>query len=1420
MFPKSLWRSTAVSILVLPAFGVIASSAQTLADTSAQHRRIVDSYGRLPLSFEVNRGQTDKQVKFMARGSGYAVFLTGQEAVLALHASPSGNSAPRRNRQHRSSSPKTDVLQMQLLGANPSAEPQGADPLSGTVNYFRGNDPSRWQSGVPTFAKVEFAGVYPGVDLVYYGNQGQLEYDFVVAPNADPATIRLHFAGAGKLRLAATGDLTVRARNGKIAFHKPYMYQEEDGRRRPVQGRFMLWADNSVGFALGDYDHSRPLVIDPTLVYSTYLGGSTTDEAFGIAVDASGNTYITGVTSSADFPTTNGSYQTAQKTPGNTQAFITKLNSTGTALIYSTYLGGTDGNDQGNGIAVSAAGNAYITGYTESSDFPTTTGAFQTSPKVSGGTGFVTELNSTGSALVYSTYLGGSGGEQSDGIALNSSGDAYVVGSTQSADFPVTAGAFATTIPGFRSAFVTKLNSGGTALIYSTFLGGSGYDGALAIALDAAGNAYVVGGAGSIDFPVTASAFQKTSLTSPNATGFVAKLNPAGSALVYSTYLGGSTLEQVKAIAVDASDTAYVAGHTNSTDFPVTSGAFQGASKAGAGFVTHLNASGSALVYSTFLGPSSSVSTDGPHSIRVDSNDEAYVTGNTLPGFPVTPDAFQTTCSSLTSAFITRLNSTGTALVYSTCLGGTRGTFGDAIAINAAGRAFVAGGTIASDFPVTSGAFQTTNKTNNNFVPTGFVAAFDTNPAAAIGTTTTLSSSANPAALGQNVIFDAAVDASSGSSTPTGNVVFNIDGTNVATVALDTGSASYHTASLTAGDHAVKATYQGDSDFDSSSSAITETIQIPGASVTPGSLSFGNQTTGTTSARQSTTLKNTGNAALTISGITIAGANPSDFAQTNNCGSSLAAGSSCIISVTFTPASVASFTASLEVADNASGSPQKVTLSGTGTVAPAPVASLTPVSLSFSSVAGTTSPAQAATLKNTGNAALTISGITIVGANPSDFAQTNNCGASLAAGSSCNISVTFTPASAAAFTATLSVTDNASGSPHTVTLSGIGATPPAPVASLTPATLSFSAVAGTASAAQAATLKNTGNAALAISGITISGTNASDFSQTNTCGASLAAGGSCSISVTFTPASAASFTAMLSVADNAGGSPHTVTLSGAGTPPPAPVALLTPASLSFTAVSGATTAAQPVTLKNSGNAALAISGIAIGGTNPSDFAQTNDCGASLAAGSSCSISVTFTPASVSSFTATLSVTDNAGGSPQSITLSGTGTATPSFMLSSSTASESVQPGGTAKFNITVSAENGTYSNPVTFSASGLPAGASAIFQPSSITPGSSSATSVLTIQAPKTSALSTQSASPWPIAAPVLALVGFLFLPSKWRRRWTSLALLLFTSLGILAALSGCGGGFAMSAPKTYSITVSGTSGADRSAITIQLTVE
>jgi hypothetical protein len=440
----------------------------------------------------------------------------------------------------------------------------------------------------------------------------------------------------------------------------------------------------------------------------------------------------------------------------------------------------------------------------------------------------------------------------------------------------------------------------------------------------------------------------------------------------------------------------------------------------------------------------------------------------------------------------------------------------------------------------------------------------------------------------------------------------------------------------------------------------------PAASLSPTSLTFPATNVNTTSTAMSTTLSNTGTATLNISGITLTGANTGDFAETTTCGTTLAAGKTCSISVTFTPASPTTFTASISVADDAAGSPQTATLSGTGTPAPAPIASLSPTAISFPSTAvGSTATAISTTLSNTGNAVLNVSGITLIGTNTADFAKTTTCGATLAAGKTCSISVTFTPASPTTFMASLSVADDAPGSPQTATLSGTGTPAPAPIASLSPTAISFPNTAvGSTATAISTTLSNTGNAVLNISGITLAGANTADFAETTTCGATLAAGKTCTVSVTFTPASPTTFTASISVADDAAGSPQTATLSGTGTPAPAPIASLSPTAISFpnTAV-GSTATAVSTTLSNTGNAVLNISGITLTGANTADFAETTTCGTTLAAGKTCTVSVTFTPASATSFTASVSVADDAAGSPQTATLSGTGTPAPAPIAS-------------------------------------------------------------------------------------------------------------------------------------------------------------
>jgi hypothetical protein len=672
-----------------------------------------ETYGKLPLHFEVNRGQTDERVKFLARGGRGSLFLTSTEAVLVFtkpEASAKGKLA-RVKPEKREKATQT-VLRMRFVGANPEARVEGREELPGKANYFIGNDPTKWRTNVPTYAKVRYTNVYPGIDLIYYGNHGQLEYDFVVRPGADPDRILLAFKGADKLEVDAQGDLVLHTAVGVIRQRKPIIYQEVDDVRRAIAGGYTLKGEHRVGFRIAAYDVTRPLVIDPALFYSTYLGGSAGEVGGAIAVDASGNAYVTGTTGSINFPTTTGAFQTTLG--GSIDAFVTKLDPTGAALVYSTYLGGSSGATEGSGIAVDTSGNAYVMGVTGSTNFPTTTGAFQTT---SGGSidAFVTKLNPTGAALVYSTYLGGSdneccggaGGGSGAGIAIDALGNAYVTGSTGSTDFPTTLAAFQTTLSGFFDAFVTKLNPAGSTLLYSTYLGGSALDQGLGIAVDASDNVYMTGDTDSSNFPITAGAFQTTSGGSRDT--FVTKLSPTGAALVYSTYLGGSDFEQGGGIAVDALGNAYVTGATQSANFPTTAGAFQTTNPGTLlAFVTKLDPTGTALVYSTYLG---GIGFSEGFGIAADATGNAYVTGGAGADFPTTAGAFQTTLGGGSiDAFVTKLNPTGAALVYSTYLGGNGEDEGFGIALDAlpSPNAYVAGFAGSSNFPTTTGAFQTT----------------------------------------------------------------------------------------------------------------------------------------------------------------------------------------------------------------------------------------------------------------------------------------------------------------------------------------------------------------------------------------------------------------------------------------------------------------------------------------------------------------------------------------------------------------------------------------------------------------------------------------------------------------------------------------------------------------------------------------
>jgi hypothetical protein len=544
-------------------------------------------------------------------------------------------------------------------------------------------------------------------------------YDFIVAPGADPRSIRLRYTGISGASVDSRGDLHLATGAGEVTQHRPTVYQVRGGQRVQVSGTFRLINNNArsteVAFAVAGYDKSLPLVIDPVLVYSTFLGG--TGDVFGdgdigtaIAVDSSGAAYVTGNTYSVDFPTTSGAFQT--KLSGNPNAFVSKLSADGTALIYSTYLGGTIG-DGGAAIAVDGSGAAYVAGYTDSNNFPVTAGAFQT-VLYGEQNAFVTKLSVDGSDLTYSTYLGGSGLDYGAAIALDGSGDAYVTGFTQSIDFPTTAGVFQASRKGQQNAFVAKVGAEGSSLIYSTYLGGSNLDAGQGIAVDSSGFAYLTGYSGSSDFPTTAGAFQSVLKSRSNA--FVSKLSANGGSLVYSTYVGGSNHDNSNGIAVDGSGAAYITGSTQSIDYPVTAGAFQPSLSGDQNaFFTKLGADGTSLAYSTYLGGSKP---DTGYGIAVDVQGDAYITGSAdSEDFPTTYGAYQTSQKASPTAFVTRFGANGNSLDYSTFLGGSGGDVGNAIAVDSSGSAYVTGYTGSPDFPLTPGAFQSSlNASVNVFI--------------------------------------------------------------------------------------------------------------------------------------------------------------------------------------------------------------------------------------------------------------------------------------------------------------------------------------------------------------------------------------------------------------------------------------------------------------------------------------------------------------------------------------------------------------------------------------------------------------------------------------------------------------------------------------------------------------------------------
>jgi hypothetical protein len=1325
-------------------------SAGSKASAKADEKRLLVAYGNLPLAFEKNLGQTDPQVQFLSRGNGYSIFLTPQETVLALRrkAAEEKSSLSHIGFQNtkKDNRENDSVIRIQMQGANPAPQVTGLDKLPGKTDYFTGNDPKNWHTDVPSFARVQYRDVYPGINQVFYGNHRQFEYDYVVNPAADPKAIALHVAGARKLSIDRDGNLVMSLDNGSVEMRKPVAYQTVNNERREVAARYALTGKDRVSFALGSYDKSQALVIDPVLNYSTYLGGSDTnlfpagDAANSIAVDGTGNAYITGGTFSPSFPS--GGYPSTLNPNGS--VFVTEINPTATAVLYSTYLGGTGPNGEyGLGIAVDPSPSAaclnassapgicaYVTGNTSSTDFPTPNG-LNTSPlslPPGSSTAFVSKINPaiTGlSSLVYSSYIAGTNGDVGNAIAVDINAMAYITGYTNSATWPVAGGGSAT-VNGYSSvlnsssgnAFLIKINttlSGTASLAYSTYLGGSGTgsnavaagDSGSGVAVDTSQNAYITGVTTSSDFPTPGTPYQGQF---PNMGGnavFVARINTTltgTSSLIYSTYLANQlaapTNDIGSAIALGPGNVAYVTGQTSSSAFPVTEpgstpGQFPSPpSGAGVAFVSVIDTTQpgtSSLTFSALLGGTSG---DNGLGIRVGSQGDAYIAGVAAStDFPLTSGAFQQMRPNGNGdAFIAEIAPHGNGasdLVYSTYFGGdgAGGSYPDrayGIALDSANNVYIAGQTQSepSTFPVFSSggtALQTTLGPSG--FAAGFVAKLTLIPTVTVSPTTLtftnqvvgVTSTPQTVTLTNNSHVSLTI-----SAPPAPSTGYGITANNCVTSVAPGGSCSVGVTFTPT----VSPTQNGTLTFTDSNSinglddtSSPQTVALNGTSIaaiqtvqlSQNSLTFSSQTLHTNSTPQTVTITNNGNAPITMSSpsISLAGADPGDYGQMNTCdGATLqpppSSSSSCTVTVTFTPTAANSRTATLSIADDATGTPQSVSLTGTGTSLTQTVG-LSSTTLTFSGqVVGTMSAAQMVTVTNNGTGAVTMSSPSISIAPTGEFTETNTCdGATLQPSTgSCTITVKFMPTSANnPRTATLSIADDATGGPQTVSLTGTGLTQ---TVSLSASTVTFpSQVVNTVSTAQTVTVSNNGTAAVTMSSPSISINPTGEFTQTNTCdGATLQPStGSCTISVKFTPTSANNpRTATLSIADNATGSPQTVSLTGTG------AAVVNTIGLSSSTVTfssqtvGTTSTGQMVTVTANGNTAVIMASPAATASGDFQVSATTCSGMTLQPNGTCTVTVTFSPSATGARTGSLSVSSNASNNPQTANLTGTGSA--------------------------------------------------------------------------------------------------------------------------------------------------------------------
>jgi len=993
------------------------------------------STAKLPITFEINQGQVDAKVKFFARGGGYSLFLTGDGSVLSVTRTDGDKPADREVTFHEALT--IDALGMKLIGANPGTTLTGVDPVEAKSNYLLGNDRSKWVRGVTHYQRVKYSGVYPGVDLVFYGNDSQLEHDFVVAPGADPAAIRFRLEGAKKVRLDDSGALVATMEDGQeFRVLKPTVYQQPAGGRHEIGGGFVLQAANEISFRLGKYDRSRELVIDPTFTFATFFGDGGPKS---IVVDPQGNPVIAGFVYLPDFPTTVGAYQThcagVINSHGqcNFDLFVAKMNATGSALLWSTYLGGSAGENSPR-LVLDNASNVYIAAYSESSDYPTTANTYSSTCPAAMCNGsyllVLSELSADGSSLLASTYVPVRVQIDPLGIGRDADGNILVGINAPYGGFPT-----ANDIGGAR---VLKMNAALSSLVWTTvippppsyFAASTG----TAFAVDPAGNSYI---AGTATTP-TQTASSAAACSNQALDVFVAKISPSGAILWNSAFActkNYATEIYPTALGTDANGNVYLTGIVNDDTFPTTPNAlYPVVSKCGSNvygyvplvaFASKLSADGTQLLYSTYVNSCSMY----PLGIAADQYGAAYLGGRNadLTSIPLVnslPKGTVDMGSGNDHTFLAKLNSTGSAFLMFSVTGSVGpDTFGGVFLDSNQNLYADAGAGVG--FPVTPGAYNTTVG-GGVIMKVGLSSlALSSGPGALTFPVTHVGTVSSSQAVkvyndGPNTAHVAAGNIKSGS----GEFLETDNCAQIAPGSSCTVNVSF--APTTAGPKNATLTITPDIN-----GPFTTTLQVssPAVTVSPTSLNFSQQSVGTTSTPQGITLTSDGNQSLSLQKFQITG----DFSYTTTCLATQAPSTSCAVNISFAPTAPGARNGTFTITDNTGDSPQTVALAGNGSGPQLNVPS-TPLDFKTQQLFQA-SGALSVNLSNSGNAAANISSIAASG----DFqVSQQNCGSSLAAPGTCAIQVTFTPSSLGQRSGTLTITDSAQGSPHTVQLKGSG----------------------------------------------------------------------------------------------------------------------------------------------------------------------------------------------------------------------------------------------------------------------------------------------------------------------------------------------------------------------------------------------